>query len=140
MKMRPGIIACSMLAVSLTGAVAFAGVNGYGNKKIVSAPEPLALTSSGPSASLNSNGTLARGKGIVSTSRLSTGQYVVKTTRNITNCMFIATLGNPGDGVPGSGEVQTALATGTTDSLLVVTTNSSGTAADRSVMVHVVCK
>jgi hypothetical protein len=117
-----------MLAVSLTGTVVFAG-----------APRPLALGSNGPSASLNSDGTLARSKGIVSASRIKTGQYVVKTTQVITDCVFIATLGSPGDILPGSGEVQTALRTGTQDSVFILTTNSGGSATDRNVMLDVVC-
>ena len=82
--------------ISLIGTAAIAGVNGKAGPEVAAAPQPLVLSSSGPSASVFATGTLANGHGIVSTARLSTGNYEVITNRLIVSCAYLATIGNPG--------------------------------------------
>lgn len=50
-------------------------------------------------AVIKTDGTTARGRGIVSSQGLVTGQYEVIFTQNVSGCAFIATVGGPGSGL-----------------------------------------
>jgi hypothetical protein len=77
-------------------------------------------------AVVNSNGTLARGRGVVSTQHLApAGQYEVIFDTNTTGCAYIGNVGSPGDGAP-VGFLTTALRSGTTNGVFVLTFNAVG--------------
>src|SRR5438067_12753573 len=134
MTKRIETIPCYLFAgialLSLIETAALAGVNGKAGPAVAGAPEPLALSSSGPSASVNANGLLANGHGIVSSARLSTGNYEVITNRLVVSCAYIATIGNPGSlggGVASTGQITTALRSGNPNGVFIQTTDSAGT-------------
>jgi hypothetical protein len=87
-------------------------------------------------AVVNSNGTLARGRGVVSTARLTTGFYQVIFDTNITGCAYIGTVVVPG--LVNVGGFLTTKA-GTTNTVLVNTFSEAGGVDDRSFQVEVVC-
>jgi S-layer homology domain len=87
-------------------------------------------------AVVNSNGTLARGRGVVSTARLTTGFYQVIFDTNITGCAYIGTVVLPG--LVNVGGFLTTKA-GTTNTVLVNTFSEAGGVDDRSFQVEVVC-
>lgn len=85
-------------------------------------------------AVVNGNGTLARGLGAVSASRIvSGGSYQVIFNRNITKGAFVATIGLSADsGQEQPGQILVNLRAGTTNGVFVQTSDSAGTNADRS--------
>jgi hypothetical protein len=89
-------------------------------------------------AVVNSTGTLARGRGVVSTTRGATGGYEVIFDTNITGREYIGTVVIPGI-VNLGGFLTTALQNGTTNAVLVNTFNEAGVVADRSFQVELVC-
>jgi hypothetical protein len=58
-----------------------------------------------------SNGTLTRGKGVVSVSKFGTGQYLVTFNQSVAACSFAATIG--ADGFVPAGQVDAAMLNGT---------------------------
>jgi hypothetical protein len=78
-------------------------------------------------AVVKSDGSLVRGKGVVSTDQLSTGLYEVAFASSVTRCVFSATIGNPGAGVPPTGTIVVAPRSGNTKAVLVITRNITGT-------------
>jgi hypothetical protein len=86
-----------------------------------------------------SNGTLSRGQGASSSSRLTTGQYEVTFGQNISGCSFQGTLGQPGDGFAGFGEISLAVLSGTTNAVFIGTADSAGAFADRGFHLAVFC-
>ncbi|WP_422771205.1 hypothetical protein ACN28C_31975 [Plantactinospora sp. WMMC1484] len=98
----------------------------------------LPATAQGHFAVVNANGTLARGFGVVSSSRITTGQYQVVFIQPVARSAFIATLGLTGS-VGGSppGEIAVVGRAGNPAGVFVQTWNSSGVPADRSFHLHV---
>lgn len=92
-------------------------------------------------AIVNSNGTLARGNGVVSTAGNITGfagAYEVVFNRNITGCSFGANLGDGGvNTFPG--EVSVTNRNGIANGVFVRTFNSSGVATNQSFHLTVDC-
>jgi S-layer homology domain len=87
-------------------------------------------------AVVNSNGTLARGRGVVSTALGGTGFYEVIFDTNITGCAYIGTVAGP---LPaGSGGFLTTTRV-TTNAVLVNTFSEAGVLTDISFQVEVVC-
>lgn len=95
-------------------------------------------TAQGLFAVVNANGTLARGFGVVSSARLSAGQYQVVFNHDITRSAFTATLGLPGS-VGGSppGEIAVVGRAGVPNGVFVQTWTSAGVPADRSFHIHI---
>ncbi len=89
-------------------------------------------------AVVNFNGTLARGRGVVSAARLTTGFYEVIFDTNITGCAYIGTVVVPGL-VNVGGFLTTTLLAGTTNAVLVNTFSEVGAVDDRSFQVEIVC-
>nr|MDT0662274.1 hypothetical protein [Micromonospora sp. DSM 115978] len=83
-------------------------------------------------AVVNANGTLARGFGVVSSSRIALGQYQVVFSHNVTGSAYVGTLGLSGS-VGGSppGEIAVVGRNGNPNGVFVQTFNSAGGAADR---------
>jgi hypothetical protein len=90
-------------------------------------------------AVVNSNGTLARGNGVASSTRLITGAYQVIFTRNVTACAYTATVGQPNTGST-DGFAMTALRSGNVNGVFVDTRAAlTGARADRSFHLLVSC-
>jgi len=90
-------------------------------------------------ATINTDGTLARGAGVASSQNLGAGSYEVIFNRDITQCAYIATLGNPGAGNPAGGFIGTALRVGTTNGVFVETSDTADVTVDRSFHLQVSC-
>jgi hypothetical protein len=89
-------------------------------------------------AVVNSNGTLARGNGVVSTSQLSTTAYQVIFNRNVTGCAYTATVGKPGSGAT-EGLAMVAARSGNANGVFVNTRDSKGNGASRDFHLLVTC-
>jgi len=90
-------------------------------------------------AVVNTDGTLSRGSGVTSASKISTGSYQVIFDRDITQCAFTATRGQPGTGTVGFGFIDVALRAGTTNGVFVKTADSAATQTDVSFHLRVDC-
>jgi hypothetical protein len=80
-------------------------------------------------AVVDANGTLTRGRKVVSAARLGTGSYEVVFRRDVRNCAYVATIGlsgSAGSSLPG--EI-TVVGRGGIDRGVFVTTHSSGGAS-----------
>jgi Collagen triple helix repeat (20 copies) len=89
-------------------------------------------------ASVDAAGTLVRNKGVTSTQKLGTGDYLVIFNQDVTPCIYQATLGGPTTGVvPGqiTAGQRAAIATG----VRVITQNSTGTPTDLPFFVSTFC-
>ncbi|HEY9823910.1 MAG TPA: hypothetical protein V6D19_00565 [Stenomitos sp.] len=90
-------------------------------------------------AVINSNGTLARGNGVSSSTRLGTGIYQVIFTRNVTACTYNATVGQPGNGST-DGFAMTAARAGNVNGVFIDTRDAlTGNRNDRSFHLLVSC-
>jgi hypothetical protein len=90
------------------------------------------------SAVLAANGSLSRSSGVQTTSKLGTGKYNVRFNKNVTNCVWHATIGSPATGTV-TGMASTELANGTNDTIAVTTLSAAGAAADRPFHLSVLC-
>ena len=88
---------------------------------------------------MNTNGTLARSQGTTSSTHLGTGTYEIVFNQDVTQCTYVATLGNPGALTPPAGEIGAASRAGIPDGVFVENRDSAGAAADRSFHLIVVC-
>jgi hypothetical protein len=91
-------------------------------------------------AVVRSDGTLARGAGVVSSSGPGP-DYQVKFNRDITGCAFAATIGHPADGAEAFGEIEAHIQSvvNARDTVGVFTANSAGTLANRAFHLIVDC-
>jgi hypothetical protein len=95
-------------------------------------------------AAVRANGTKARGSGVASTQRISTGFYEVTFDRDVTQCAFAATLGDPDTLFIPGGQVGAAQNVGGGFSnlptqVLVATSNSAGASTDLPSFLAVFC-
>ena len=89
-------------------------------------------------AVVRADGTLARGSSVTRVTSIGTGSYHVIFDRDVTGCAYVATIGVPGTSlILPTG--QTSVSTGNSDSVLVLTTGSDGTAVDRPFHLAVLC-
>ncbi|ROT31708.1 hypothetical protein [Micromonospora sp. HM5-17] len=87
---------------------------------------------------VNANGTLARGFGVISSSRLAVGQYQVIFIQNVTRSAYLATIGLTGSaGVSPPGEIAVVGRAGNPNGVFVQTFTSAGVPDDRSFHLHV---
>ncbi|MCB1379682.1 MAG: hypothetical protein KDK89_15135 [Alphaproteobacteria bacterium] len=84
-------------------------------------------------------GVTSRGDGNASSTRLSTGQYQVIFRRNLVNCAYVATIGNPGTGTQPPGEITVALRAGNNNGVFISTHDSAGNFSDRGFHLFVNC-
>ncbi len=89
-------------------------------------------------AAVDSAGALARGKGVSSTQKLGTGDYLVTFNQDVTGCSYVASVGGPTTANT-PGEVSPAQRTGVTQAVEVETYTSAGANADRAFYVAVFC-
>jgi hypothetical protein len=80
-------------------------------------------------AVVNANGTISRHRHATNAIKLGTGTYEIAFDRNVTNCVYVATVG-PGGGGFALGEVNVAARDGNTFAVFVDTNSSGGSAAD----------
>lgn len=104
------------------------------------------LLGSGPAyaaafwAVVDSDGTLDRGKSVVSTQRLSTGQYEVIFKKNVRRCAYLASIGLVGsEGVEDPGQISVVGRFTDERGVFIETTDSTGTNADRGFHLNVIC-
>ena len=90
-------------------------------------------------AVVNADGTIARDKGALSTSKITTGEYQVDFARTLTACVFTATVGNAGAGSQPPSFVTVALRAGTQNAVFVETRDATGALADRAFHLWVNC-
>jgi hypothetical protein len=90
-------------------------------------------------AFVNSNGTLLRSSGGVSSEKVATGSYKVVFPRSIDVCAYNATNAATDNVIPSTGQVAVALASGGTNAVRVETDNSAGTEFDDQFMLVVTC-
>src|SRR5262249_49599353 len=90
-------------------------------------------------AVVRSDGTLARGAGVVSSS--GNTNYEVRFNRDITNCAFARTIGHPADGAESFGQIEAHIESldNARDTVGVFTANSAGILAPRSFHLIVAC-
>lgn len=83
-------------------------------------------------AVVNANGTLDRGFGVVSSTRLAAGQYQVVFSHSLVGSAFVGTLGLAAfSGISPSGEIAVVGRAGNNNAIFVQTFASNGTVADR---------
>lgn len=105
-------------------------------------PEAHAVASADRWAVVNQNGTLGRGKGAVSSGYATPGvlgSYRVVFNKDVSQCMFVATLGTSFPSTPASGEIAVAPDVADVRAVHVATRNSSGTATNRPFHLFVGC-
>ena len=90
-------------------------------------------------AVIRADGSTARGDGNASSTRLGVGTYQVIFRRNVVNCAYMVTIGNPGTGASAPGEVTMGLRAGNSNGIFVTTHNSAGNLADRNFHVFINC-
>jgi hypothetical protein len=91
-------------------------------------------------ASVDQNGTLVRNKGAASAQRTGTGTYQVIFNQDVTGCIYLASLGGPGQNVlPILGEVSAAQLPNVAAGVRVSTATSAGALVDRPFFVAVFC-
>ena len=90
-------------------------------------------------AVVNGSGSIARSAGTTSAGRLGLGVYEVIFGQNVQNCVYVASVGDSGDGTGTSGAATTARRAGNANGVRVETRNLAGAAADRAFHLVVVC-
>jgi len=92
-------------------------------------------------AVIDANGAIARGKGVVSvTHSAGAGSYIVFFDKNVTACLFSATIGLSGSsGTSARGFITTVGAAAGATGVFVTTDDISGTPAERGFHLYVGC-
>ncbi len=149
MNHRRAIFRGTTVVAVASSAVALAVVGGTADARTPSPNTVRSTTPSGPVAEvasgdrfavINSDGTFARGKGVNSSTNLTTGQYEVIFNRNVSRCAFIATVGSSASsGTEPTGEITTVRRVGTANGVFLSTHDSSGAFANRGFHLMVAC-
>jgi hypothetical protein len=90
-------------------------------------------------AVVNSSGSLARSQGTTSAGRVATGSYEVIFSQDVTNCTYVASIGNPDVLTPPDGAIGVARRNGNPNGVFVATRDTAGALADRPFHLVVVC-
>lgn len=90
-------------------------------------------------AVVQSNGTLARGLGNISSRRVFTGGYEVIFGRDVRSCAYTATLGVPGLQNTTPGEIVVGGRRGNSNAVFVATYNSTGSPSNNGFHLTVTC-
>jgi hypothetical protein len=92
-------------------------------------------------AAVESNGFLSRGFGIVSVQKITTGAYFLTFDREVAECIWVATIGSPGDvSASKPGEITVNGIFNTPNAIGVATYDSAGVPEDRAFHVAVHCR
>lgn len=100
---------------------------------------PGAAPTTGFFAVVELDGTLIRGKGVVSSRRLSDGSYEVIFNAPVTSCAFTGTIGNTGFSGFTRGQISAQGRQGTNNGVFVKTSSSSGIVENRPFHLVVTC-
>jgi hypothetical protein len=87
----------------------------------------------------NASGSIARSAGTTSAGRLAAGVYEVIFNQNVSNCVFVGSVGDAGEGTGTSGALTTSRRAGNANGVRVETRNLAGALADRAFHLIVVC-
>lgn len=90
-------------------------------------------------AVMNSSGSIGRAAGTTSAGRLGLGVYEVIFGQNVTNCAFVASVGDPGEATGTNGAATVTRRAGNANGVRVETRNLAGALADRPFHLIVVC-
>jgi hypothetical protein len=90
-------------------------------------------------AVLNSSGSIARGAGTTSAGRLGLGVYEVVFGQNVTNCAFVASVGDSGEATGANGAATVTRRAGNANGVRVETRTLGNALADRGFHLVVVC-
>jgi hypothetical protein len=91
-------------------------------------------------AVVDSDGTLARGRGAVDAQRVGQGGYEVIFFRGVRNCAYVATIGLSGsEGTSQPGEITVVGRIGNSRGVFLTTHDSTGAFADRGFHLQVSC-
>jgi hypothetical protein len=89
-------------------------------------------------ANVSADGLLGASSGGVTVTKSGVGQYQVDFARDITACVFLATVGRPGTGAA-EGQAGTGKQPGNIEGVLVETQDSGGGAANKPFSLAVIC-
>jgi hypothetical protein len=90
-------------------------------------------------AVVSAGGQLVRGRNVVSVARTSSGRYQVIFNRDVRNCAYIASLGDPSAASPSTGQVSTGSLGSNVNGVAVRTTAPNGDQGNRSFHIIVPC-
>jgi hypothetical protein len=90
-------------------------------------------------AVVNGSGSIARGAGTTSAGRLGAGVYEVVFNQNVQNCVYVASVGDPGEATGPNGAAMTTRRAGNPNGVRVETRNLGNALADRAFHLIVVC-
>lgn len=93
----------------------------------------------GIQASVNADGTVARGNGVTSSTRDSMGLYRVNFDRDLRGCAYTATVGNTGQGTANPGDAVTATNNFNEDGVYVYIRDNAGNPVNRPFHLIVSC-
>jgi hypothetical protein len=83
-------------------------------------------------AVIERNGSIVRGRNVVSAQRLATGQYEVIFTADVRQGVYQATIGRPGIATEPTGEICVAARFGQPNGVWIDTHDSNGASSDRA--------
>jgi hypothetical protein len=85
------------------------------------------------------NGAIARQRNVVASAWTGVGTYVVTFAGNVTRCVYNATIGLPGPGLPWPGEIGVAGSAANPNAVTVQTWNSAGVPMNMGFHLTVIC-
>ena len=107
------------------------------------APEPKAADGTLGAAELfavvTAAGAISRGAGTVSSTKFGAGQYQVIFNRNVTECVYVASVADLGNLIPPAGQIGVAPRAGSVNGVFIQTRNATGAPADLNFMLKVSC-
>jgi hypothetical protein len=109
---------------------------------VIAAGPALAIASSDRYAVVNQNGTLDRGKGATFSTLVSPGvlgDYRVTFNKNVSKCMYQATIGTAYPSTPASGEIMVAPDVANVNAVRVFTRTSAGLSTNKPFYLFVGC-
>ena len=124
---------------------AWAGTNGEGQSQLLAFPIAIQKTDLGVahlSAIVNADGKLIRGSGVKKATAVagSPGDYIVSFNRNIRNCTYVVSLGNPNSvGVPQPGTISATGAFVDVNGVYIDANDTDGNPAENPFHLHVFC-
>ena len=124
---------------------AWAGPNGEGEKLLLALPIAVQQADLGVahlSAIVNEDGKLVRGSGARKATAVagSPGDYIVSFNRNIRNCTYVVSLGNPNSvGVPQPGTISATGAFVDVNGVYIDANDTDGNPAENPFHLHVFC-
>jgi outer membrane protein assembly factor BamB len=90
-------------------------------------------------AVVREDGSLARGGSVSSSARVTTGDYEVRFTNDVTGCAYVASLGDSAGGSVSPGTASTSQRPGSPTTVVISTFDPAGTPADRPFHLQVAC-